>query len=105
MFCSTKKILTVGLSQNIKVKIDMYCDYGEFSDPLPHIIISPSTKSQNVSSGACGIWSNNADDMHECNYFDAQNNDTCVSYAETEKILEHWRFFCVFCLYTFVKSF
>ena len=80
----------MGLSQNIKVKIDTYCDSDKFSDPLPQISISPSLKSQNISGGACGIWSNQG--MHECNYFDAQNNNACVSFGDTKKIQEHWRF-------------
>ncbi len=78
----------MGLPQNIKVKIDTYCNFDKFSDPLPQIIISPPTKSQNMTSGACGIWANQ--NTHECNYFDA--NGSCVSFSETNKIMEYWRF-------------
>jgi len=41
-----------------------------------------------MSSGACGIWTNQ--NTHECNYFDA--NGACVSFSETNKIMEYWRF-------------
>ena len=83
------QIQTVGLAQNIKVKIDLYCSYEELSDPLPTISISPSLKSQEISAGACGIWSNK--DMHECNFIDKENNDTCVAYSQTKRIVEEWR--------------
>ena len=83
------QIQTVGLAQNIKVKIDLYCSYEELSDPLPTISISPSLKSQEISAGACGIWSNK--DMHECNFIDKENNDTCIAYSQTKRILEEWR--------------
>ena len=82
------KIKTVGLEHNIKVKTDMYCDKSKKSDPLPEVTISPSLKSQEVSGGLCGSWSSTS--LSECNYYD--KNKTCISLAETEKIVQYWKY-------------
>ena len=86
-FCLTYVIRTVGLGHNIKVKSDVYCDSTMTSDPFPAISVSPALKSQEVSGGMCGKWSR--ENPSECNYVD--ENGACVSLAETEKILKHWK--------------